>query len=133
VAWFFLRPKMLGVKGIVRDGDQVLLVRHTYGDRRRWDVPGGHAHKGEPPEDAVRREMCEELGIEPAWRKIGALGARTDRKVEDVHCFVAERPAGEIVLAPGEITEGRWFSLDALPDRMSELSLRSLALLPRQR
>jgi 8-oxo-dGTP diphosphatase len=131
VMWFVLRPDMHGVKGILRDGDRVLLVRHTYGDRSRWDVPGGHARSGEPAMEAVRREMREELGIEVAWEPVGSLAAKTDHKAERVHCFVAPRPEGELELAPGEIREAQWFALDALPARVGELSLRSLALIGR--
>ncbi len=129
VWWFVARPDVHGVKGILRDGDRVLLVRHTYGDRGRWDVPGGHAHAGEPPAEAVRREMREELGVAIPWEPIGSLGATTDHKLERVHCFVGERPAEPLVIARGEIAEAQWFALDALPAPMSDLSLRSLALL----
>jgi 8-oxo-dGTP diphosphatase len=131
VVWFVLRPDMHGVKGMLRDGDRVLLVRHTYGDRRRWDVPGGHAHSGEAPADAVLREMREELGIEAAWEPVGSIPATIDHKHERVHCFVAYRPAGDgqLVLAPGEIAEAQWFALDALPPQIGDVSLRSLALI----
>jgi ADP-ribose pyrophosphatase YjhB (NUDIX family) len=129
VFWYVLRPDVHGVKGILRDGDRILLVRHTYGDRGRWDVPGGHAHRGEPAVDAVRREMREELGIDMPWEPVGTLGAHSDHKVERVHCFVADRPAGqELTLARGEIAEAQWFALDALPAPVGELSLRSLAV-----
>jgi 8-oxo-dGTP pyrophosphatase MutT (NUDIX family) len=57
VWWYVVRPDVHGVKGVLRDGDRILLVRHTYGDRQRWDIPGGHAHAGEPAAAAVRREM----------------------------------------------------------------------------
>ena len=131
VLWFVLRPDTHGVKGMLRDGDRVLLVRHTYGDRRRWDVPGGHAHAGEPPAEAVVREMQEELGIVAAWELVGSIGATTDHKHEHVHCFVARCSPGDgqLVLARGEIAEAQWFQLDALPARIGELSVRSLALL----
>ena len=29
-----------------------------------WDIPGGQIEEGETPEEAIRREMMEELGIE---------------------------------------------------------------------
>ena len=130
VLWFVLRPDVHGVKGILRDGDRVLLVRHTYGDRRRWDVPGGHAHRGEPPAEAVRREMREELGVDVPWEHLGSLGATTDHKAERVHCFLAERPEGDLVLARAELAEAAWFPLDALPSPLGDVSLRSLRLLP---
>ncbi len=129
VVWFVMRPDVHGVKGILRDGDRVLLVRHTYGDRGRWDVPGGHAHAGEPPADAVRREMREELGIEMDWEHVGSIGASSDHKVERVHCFVATRPGDRLDIARGEIAEAQWFALDALPEPTGELSVRTLALL----
>jgi 8-oxo-dGTP pyrophosphatase MutT (NUDIX family) len=133
VVWFVLRPDTHGVKGMLRDGNRVLLVRHTYGDRRRWEVPGGHAHSGEAPADAVLREMREELGIEAAWEQVGSIPATTDHKHERVHCFVAQRPVGDgqLDLARGEIAEAQWFPLDALPARVGDVSLRSLALLSR--
>jgi len=129
VAWYVVRPDVHGVKGILRDGDRVLLVRHTYGDRGRWDVPGGHAHADEPPVDAVRREMHEELGMVLEWDHVGSIAASSDHKVERVHCFVAARPAAPLRLARGEIAEAQWFDLDALPAPIGELSVRTLALL----
>jgi 8-oxo-dGTP pyrophosphatase MutT (NUDIX family) len=129
VWWYVLRPDMHGVKGILLDGDRVLLVRHTYGDRGRWDVPGGHARSGEPAAEAVRREMREELGVDIAWEPVGSLGATTDHKLERVHCFVAHRPAEDLVIARGEIADAEWFGLQELPARVGELSRRSLRLL----
>ncbi len=45
---------------IVRDG-QVLLVRHSY--VRGWLLPGGGVARGEPAEQAILREMKEEIGL----------------------------------------------------------------------
>lgn len=44
------------------DGDRVLLVRKTYGNR--WDIPGGYVDRGESPANACRRELREEIGLE---------------------------------------------------------------------
>jgi 8-oxo-dGTP diphosphatase len=44
------------------DGDRVLLVRKTYGNRS--DPPGGYVDKGESPAAACRRELQEELGLD---------------------------------------------------------------------
>lgn len=55
----------VAVAALVDDG-RILLVhrwpgRASYPDC--WDLPGGHLEPGEPPEEAVRRECREELGI----------------------------------------------------------------------
>lgn len=42
---------------------RVLLVKPTYKDG--WDVPGGYVEPDETPLEACRREVREELGLEP--------------------------------------------------------------------
>lgn len=55
--------KRVSADALVRDPEgRVLLVKPTY--KPGWDLPGGMAEEHEPPEDAVRRELAEELGLE---------------------------------------------------------------------
>ncbi len=52
------------VGGIVMKGDQVLLVRHTYGaGKGRLIIPGGYVKLGETPQAAAIREVMEETAI----------------------------------------------------------------------
>ena len=46
VYWRVARPQTRGVKCVVRDGDDVVFVRHSYGDRRLWELPGGGIKRG---------------------------------------------------------------------------------------
>jgi ADP-ribose pyrophosphatase YjhB (NUDIX family) len=118
-----------GVKCILRDGERVLLVRHSYGARERWELPGGHLRRGEDPEAGARREMREELGLRvDGWRPLGVLGARTDRKHETVFCFAAAAPGAELVLADGELVEAEWFAPAALPAPLGDVTRRALEL-----
>ena len=56
------------VAGVVVDGERVLLCRAEVDDF--WTLPGGHVHLHEAAEDALRREMREELGAEVEVRRL---------------------------------------------------------------
>ncbi|WP_326771273.1 NUDIX hydrolase [Streptomyces sp. NBC_01445] len=54
--------KRVAADVLLRDtAGRVLLVNPTY--KPGWDLPGGMAEANEPPEDAVGRELIEELGL----------------------------------------------------------------------
>jgi 8-oxo-dGTP diphosphatase len=57
---------ILVTAGILRDGDRVLICQRRAGSRfaLKWEFPGGTVEAGESPEDCLRRELAEELGIE---------------------------------------------------------------------
>jgi 8-oxo-dGTP pyrophosphatase MutT (NUDIX family) len=57
----FWTPVDLGVIGLVEQGGKIVLVRHSY--KSGWMLPGGAVRRGEPPADAIIREMQEEIGL----------------------------------------------------------------------
>jgi 8-oxo-dGTP pyrophosphatase MutT (NUDIX family) len=119
VYWRIARPHTRGVKCVVRQGDALLLVRHAYGDRSCWELPGGGIKRGEEPRDAAAREAHEELGLDLAdWHALGAVEVRGYGKRTTVLCFEARPPGRALTVDAGEIAEARWFDLGALPRRL---------------
>jgi 8-oxo-dGTP pyrophosphatase MutT (NUDIX family) len=120
------------VKCVVRDGDRVLFVRHSYGDRRAWELPGGGRRSSEDPAVAVRREMREELGIELiALRQLGPVEVAGYHKRTRMDCFEARTGGAILRLADAEIAEARWAPLDAPPRPLGPDAAAVLDLLAR--
>lgn len=117
--WLTARPRRRGVQCLMTRGDELLLVRHSYGDRRRWELPGGAVKRGERPLDAAVREIREELGVELSdWRPLGDVSVRIDSRRGALCCFAAPADGLELRLDEVEVIEARWFARDALPARL---------------
>jgi len=65
-------PVDVGVLALVEQGNKVVLVRHSY--KSGWMLPGGAVRRGEPPAEAVVREMQEEIGL-THWATPQLMGA----------------------------------------------------------
>jgi 8-oxo-dGTP pyrophosphatase MutT (NUDIX family) len=120
-AWAFVRrPRVRGCMVLLSDEHgRVLLVRHTYGDRRAWELPGGWVERHEEPIEAARRETREELGADVTdWQRVGAVGGLWHFKRERLAFFRTRWPGGEPRVDPVEIAEAAWFDPDHLPDRL---------------
>ena len=61
--WLSKQPKkMIVVKTIIKsESGSILLAKPTY--KKTWQLPGGGVDSGENPEDAVAREVNEELSL----------------------------------------------------------------------
>jgi 8-oxo-dGTP pyrophosphatase MutT (NUDIX family) len=128
--WFIRRPDVRGVKCVLTDGDRVLLVRHTYGNRS-WDLPGGAVRRGEPPHETARREMEEELGVHvERFNHLGQIRAWIDFRRDTIQLFHAELGDRPIAMDPCELAAVDWFSRGALPTELGRFVVRILAVLP---
>ena len=119
--WWVRRPEVHGVKCVLRDdAGRVLLVRHTYGDRDAWGLPGGGRHAGEPADLTATREVREEVGAEIArWEPLGDIYSEALHKRDTVTVLVGDWPGGELRLQDSELAEAAWFALDALPEPLA--------------
>lgn len=120
-AWAFVRrPRVRGCMVLLTDErGRVLLVRHTYGDRRAWELPGGWVERDEDPVDAARRETREELGADVAdWERVGVVSGLWHFKHETLTFFRAPWPGGSPRVDPVEIAEAAWFHPADPPPRL---------------
>lgn len=126
--WFFVRPETHGVKCIVANGDEIVLLRHTYG-KGRWTFPGGNVGKNESLEDAVRREIKEELGLDIINLTVIGNIFDTSEYVEDhIGCFVANATNKNFHIDTNEILEAGWYKLNNLPQPLPPLTKKILAM-----
>jgi 8-oxo-dGTP pyrophosphatase MutT (NUDIX family) len=123
------RRMVLGARVAVFDGDRVLLIRHTY--IPGWHFPGGGVEPGESAAHAARREMLEEVGLEPTepLRLVGFYHNLNPATARDhLALFVCRAHAVRRVFRPNaEIAEIGWFALDALPEGVDPGTARRVA------
>ncbi len=97
---------------------RVLLLNHVFRKGSGWGIPGGFLEKGEQPEDAVRRELLEEAGLEIKRAEIVAVRTlRRPRQVEMLFlCHAKNNSRAEAQSL--EIRSAEWFALDHLPPKL---------------
>lgn len=53
------------VAAVIRKGDRIFATQRGYGEwKDYWEFPGGKVEPGESPEEALKREIREELSTE---------------------------------------------------------------------
>jgi 8-oxo-dGTP pyrophosphatase MutT (NUDIX family) len=125
--WFVARPRSLGVLALVVDENgHVLLVEHTY--RSGWYLPGGGVHRKEGLDDALRRELREEVGVAPTAepRLHGVYWNFREGKSDYVVVFAVEQWERKTVKSL-EIENSGFFPPNGLPEDTSEPAKRRIA------
>jgi len=99
---------------LVTRGDEVLLARSPRFPPGVFSTLAGFIEAGENVEEALAREVQEEVGVTIARpRYIGSQSWPFPNSL--MLGFHAEWAGGEIAVDGEEIVEAQWFSLDALP------------------
>ncbi len=113
------------VAAIIRDGDKIFATQRGYGDfKGGWEFPGGKIEEGETPEEALIREIKEELDVEIS---VGDLAGVIEYDYPKFHlsmnCYWCKKISGEFKLLEAE--DGKWLdasdidSVDWLPADIS--------------
>jgi ADP-ribose pyrophosphatase YjhB (NUDIX family) len=112
--WLSTAKFSLGVTGIVFDAEgRVMLLRHTFRRRYPWGLVSGWVNRGEPLEDALRREVREETALTV---RVGPLfRVRRDRLRLAVEVVYLCRLEGGVFRPNNEVTAIEWRRPDDLP------------------
>jgi 8-oxo-dGTP pyrophosphatase MutT (NUDIX family) len=116
------RRSHLGVAAVIfNQQGRVLLIRQSYG-HRAWDLPGGGRERRESLEEALRRELREEIDVELASAEL--CGVYFEPGVDQHHfAFRCDLTPGVLPRAkPPEIVELGYFSADALPRPINDFT-----------
>ena len=102
------------VAAVIVDHGRVFATQRGYGDwKDYWEFPGGKIELGETPEEALRREIREELDTGIAVKeKITTIEYDYPEFHLSMECFLAEVTEGSLVLKEHEAA--RWLRNDEL-------------------
>jgi ADP-ribose pyrophosphatase YjhB (NUDIX family) len=106
---------------VVSDAEgRVLLLHHRFRAGSGWGIPGGFIEKGEQAEEALRRELREEIGLELESAEIAFT--RTLKRPTQIEIIFRCRPRRGVPPAPQsmEIKSAAWFTLAELPPEVSQ-------------
>lgn len=93
---------------LIKRGDAVLLARHNNSPSHFFTALAGFLEAGESIEDAVHREVFEEVGLKV--RDVTYFGSQPWPFPHSLMiAFTAEYVSGDIVVDASEIAEAQWF------------------------
>ena len=105
------------IKAVNESGETIIFAtQRGYGDfKGGWEFPGGKIEIGETPQEALKREIMEELDTEIS---VGELIDTIEYDYPEFHlsmdCFWCEIVNGNLVLQEHE--DARWLTKEQLDD-----------------
>ena len=102
------------VAAVIKDGDKIFATARGYGEYKDgWEFPGGKIEKGEKPEDAIIREIKEELDTTIAVEGyLDTIEYDYPTFHLSMDCFICSIVDGDLVLKEHEAA--RWLKKDQL-------------------
>jgi NAD+ diphosphatase len=108
---------------LIRKGEQVLLAMHTNSPYKRYTALAGFLEAGESIEDAIHREVHEEVGLKV--HNLQYFGSQSWPFPHSLMiAYTADYLEGEIRIDENEIADARWFGpADAWPELPVKVSI----------
>ena len=107
---------------LVKRGRELLLGRGVHFPPGRYSALAGFLEAGESIEQAVIREVREEVGVEVAnLRYFSSQSWPFPNSL--MIAFTADYAGGHLQPDPAELADARWFPIDELPDLPPRMSI----------
>ncbi len=102
------------VAALIRDGKRVFATERGYGNYKGWwEFPGGKVEPGESPEDALVREIREELDSEISVDEyISTIEYDYPEFHLSMRCYWCSLISGDLVLKEAE--DARWLDVETI-------------------
>lgn len=102
------------VAAVIRDNDKIFATARGYGELKGgWEFPGGKIESGETPQEALKREIMEELDTEIC---VGQLIDTIEYDYPTFHlsmdCFWCSIVKGDLTLKEAE--DAKWLKKDEM-------------------
>jgi ADP-ribose pyrophosphatase YjhB (NUDIX family) len=112
--WRLKQPKFsAGVVGVMfNEAGQVLLVEHVFHPYAPWGLPGGWVDRDENPDEAVIRELREELELDAQIGPLLLAEVDFGNHLDLAYLCYARGEVGEL---SKELLDYGWYGADTLP------------------
>lgn len=111
------------VAAIITDGERILATQRGYGAfKGKWEFPGGKIETGEMPEQALQREIKEELQLEIAIQRfVSEVHYEYPDFILNMDCYLCNIVGGKmsliehqaaVWLTPEQLTTVEWLPAD---------------------